>query len=264
MPGKTEPITNLRLVFSKGTEAHKAMDHSGATRRHQCQAALDVLGGNESPNQPQSWTPTGFGLERDRQTALLEAFANRNGLMMPIESLGIKHSGRMEHAVYRQMPFDGRAYKITKGTKFGFWPYCAPDAAAARTDEMFQLRPATPAQYLTRLITWDEITPDMTEFEGCSRLDGNFGIVTSQHWYEARNATWKEIKGWMTDLGYLPVRAHSWDDPACFYNPNDNLAIFDMSTSNVVWSEGQFLPIDIIPLYPTGELRQLIGQVLGL
>lgn len=64
------------------------------------QAALDVLGRDVRANQPQSWTPAGFALERDRQTTELNAWTVTHQWLINAEDLGPRHSGRMEHCVF--------------------------------------------------------------------------------------------------------------------------------------------------------------------
>ncbi len=246
------------------TRAREAMVRARSARRHSRQAALDVLGGNESANQPQPWTPAGFGLIRDQQIAVLENFADREGLWIDFPSLGKRHSGRMEHAVFRPVPFEGTAFKATKGTKFGFYPYCPRNVVSSSAEDLFEMRPATPAQYLARLEVWDEFAFGITRFEGFTRLDGNFSIVTSQTWYEARNATWLEISDFLRELGFLPVRSGFCDDPTRWYHPGQDLALFDVGQSNILWSDGMLFPIDVVPVHPDDFMRAQLRSVLRL
>lgn len=166
----------------------------------------------------------------------------------------------MEHAVFG-LPVDGSSvFKATKGTKFGFYPHCPPNVVSSRPDELFEMRPATPAQYLVRLIEWDAISPRLNRFIGFTRLDGCFSIVTSQTWFEARNATWKEIGDFLDGLGFVPVRADVYENATTWYHPAQNLALFDVGSSNLIWSAGHLVPIDIIPVRPADHMREILRQ----
>lgn len=122
------------------------------------------------------------------------------------------------------------------------------------------MRPATPAQYLARLVWLDALHPDLNRLEGFSLLDGHFSIITSQPWFAARNGTWAEIKHWLSDLGFRAVRDDIYDDPTRWYHPGQNLALFDVGESNVIYSEGRLIPIDIIPMRPQGLLRKTLER----
>lgn len=78
-------------------------------------------------------------------------------------------------------------------------------------------------------------------------MDDHFAIVTSQPWFVARNATWREISDHLRALGYLPVRSDSYDDPTRWYHPAQDIAIFDVGTSNILWSDGHLLPSTSFP-----------------
>ena len=261
MPGDAEQDANVSHETDARRRTRETLDLRRETGRDQLQAAIDVLGGEESADQPQPWTPAGFGLERDRQIVLLERFADYHGLWIDSEALGPRHSGRMEHSVFGTPKDGATVFKATKGPKFGFWPQCPQNVVSSRLDELLGMRPATPAQYLVRLQVWDEISPGMNQFVGFTRLDGLFSIVTAQTWYESRNATWREISTFLRGLGFVPIRSDSFEDPTRWYHPAQNVAIFDVGESNIIFSDGQLLPIDIVPLYPTGDLKDLLCEV---
>ncbi len=122
------------------------------------------------------------------------------------------------------------------------------------------MRPATPAQYFSRFSLLDSLYLDLNRLEGFAQLDGHFSIITSQSWYVARNATWPEIGRWLRELGFRPVRDDVYDDPTRWYHAEQNLALFDVGESNVLYCDGQLVPIDIIPMRPQGFLRETIER----
>jgi hypothetical protein len=126
------------------------------------------------------------------------------------------------------------------------------------------MRPATPAQYLERLTTWDEIAFDLTRFEGFTEMDDSFSIVTSQTWFEGRNSTWKEIKTDLLDRGFRAVVSDAFDDPTRWYHPEQDLALFDVGESNILWVDGVLVPIDIVPVHLRGLLRDQLHRWLKL
>ena len=97
----------------------------------------------------------------------------------------------------------------------------------------------------------------MNEFCGFTQLDGQFSIVTAQTWYQARNATWREISLYFRERG-VPIRSDPYEDPTRWYQVGQNLAVFDVGESNVLNADGVLLPIDIIPLRPVGHLHQVL------
>lgn len=166
----------------------------------------------------------------------------------------------MEHAVFRGRMAGALAFKATKGERFGYWPSFAAEVVSTRLDECLLMRPATPAQYFSRLILLDTLCTGLNRLEGFSLLDGHFSIITSQVWYAARNATWTEISRWLRGLGFRPVRDDVYADPTRWYHAEQNLALFDVGESNVLHSEGQLVPIDIIPMRPHGLLREALRR----
>jgi hypothetical protein len=189
---------------------------------------------------------------------LLKDWATDEKLWIPISELGSRNSGRMEHAVFGEQTAGHIVFKATKGPKYGFWPFLDESIVSTRLDEVLLMRPATPAQYLQRLLLLDSLYPDLNTLQGFTMLDGHFSIVTSQPWYDARNAIWPEISAWMQERGFIEVRSEVYDDPTRWYHPEQNLALFDVGGSNILHSGGQLVPIDIIPMMPAGALQDFL------
>ncbi len=259
MPG--DSTFETRRQASEGSAAGEAVDYEGSRSSFGLQAALDVLGGEGGADQPQPWTPAGYAVVRDQQISILSDWATRDNLWISTEALGARNSGRMEHAVFGGSTAGKGAFKATKGAKFGFWPFIDAVVVSTRLDEYLVMRPATPAQYFLRLTILNTLHPGLNSLKGFSLLDGHFSIVTSQPWYDARNATWKEISQWLGGLGFKPVRDDIYADPTRWYHAEQNLALFDVGESNVLFSEGLLVPIDIIPMRPQGLLRETLERV---
>ena len=244
----------------QGLPADPTVVRSRRTRSIGFQAALDVLGGEGGADQPQPWTPAGFAIERDRQIALLSDWATDENLWLLAAELGQRNSGRMEHAVLGERSPGTFVFKATKGPKFGFWPHLDETVVSSWLDEFLVMRPATPMQYLSRLQRLEQLSPGLNWLQGFAMLGGKFSIITSQPWYAARNVTWAEIKRWMDERGFIPVRSDVYDDPTRWYHPEQNLALFDVGESNVIHSDGELVPIDIIPMQPDGALLDFLSD----
>ncbi|WP_395745750.1 hypothetical protein [Prosthecobacter sp.] len=255
-----EPPLETSHPDQGGSAAGQALDHEGTSDGSGLQAALDVLGGESGADQPEPWTPSGYAVVRDQQIGLLSEWAASHGFWISQDELGRRNSGRMEHAVFGGLTAGKLAFKATKGTKFGFWPFIDSQTVSTRLDEYLIMRPGTPAQYLLRLLLLNILHPDLNRLKGFAQLDGHFSIITSQPWYDARNAAWAEIKRWLSDLGFKPVRDDIYSDPVRWYNAEQNLALFDVGESNVLYSDGQLVPIDIIPVRPQNALREALER----
>lgn len=48
------------------------------------------------------------------------------------------------------------------------------------------------------------------------------------------------------------------------HHPAQDIALFDVGTSNMLWSEGYLLPVDIIPVHPDADMRARLLEVLGI
>lgn len=255
MPGDPNAVARHD---QKGLRTDQALDHPRANACLGFEAALAILGGEGGTDQSQPWSSAGFAVERDRQIAQLTDWSTDERLWIPVVDLGQRNSGRMEHAIFGERIAGEYVFKATKGPKFGFWPQFDSSVVSTRFDEFLVMRPATPTQYFTRLLLLESLYMDLNRLQGFSILDGHFSIITSQPWYACRNATWAEIKAWMKQRGFIPVRADIYDDPTRWYHPEQNLALFDVGESNIIHSDGELVPIDIIPMQPDGPLLDFL------
>jgi hypothetical protein len=102
----------------------------------------------------------------------------------------------------------------------------------------------------------EQLSPGLNGLAGFTRLDGLFSIVTTQRWYAARNATWKEIGAYLRGMGFQPVRSDVYEDPTRWFHPAQNIALFDVGQSNIIVCGEELVPIDIVPVMPDAFMRE--------
>lgn len=165
--------------------------------------------------------------------------------------------GRMEHdLIYRGIP-PKRVMKITKGPKFGFYPYCDPNLVSGMVSDWFELRAGTPLQYLRRMALTDELFPALGHrLEGFAMLDGQFRIVISQRFVDPVAASPEAIAKFFKRAGFAPLLPEAW------YRAADNVAVFDTGTTNILEFARRLFPIDILPIRPGGFMLKRIHEAL--
>lgn len=67
--------------------------------------------------------------------------------------------------------------------------------------DWFGVLPATPSQYFQRLLLGNRLYPGLNALEGFCEWEGRFCIVTSQPFIAGRNASDREIAGFMKARG---------------------------------------------------------------
>ena len=220
--------------------------------------ARAYLGANDGAGGSEPWTVKGWPLTRERQTRILREWAVKQGLWIQAEALGEIQWGRMEHDLFKVVGGTGiRMGKITKGAGFGRHPFCE-DLVSGMVSDWFQARPGSPLQYLERLeLVNRRLFPGMNRLEGFSEMDGRFVIVTSQPFFAGRDSTHREILEWFSSRGFEPVCDGTW------FCPDDGLAVFDAGRTNLVFSEGRPVPIDVIPMVAEGRFLSRLEEAVG-
>ena len=217
-------------------------------------ASENVCGGKLGTDRPEPWTPEGFRIAKESEIAKLREWADAENLWVKIEWLGEFRDGRREHHLYRREDVLDVAFKITHGAGFGLCP-ANRDVVSGMISDWFAVFPATPSQYLRRLILSNLIYPGMNALEGFCEIDGRFVIVTSQPFIAGRNATPLEIQRFMKARGFAKLCDATW------FRPTDNLAIFDVGGSNLFATEsGELVPIDVIPIQADGSLGERLQE----
>lgn len=222
-------------------------------------AACSYLGANDGTGGSEPWTVKGWPLTRERQTGILREWAHSEGLWIPFDELGEIQRGRMEHDLF--LVEDGvkkRMGKITKGAGFGRHPFCE-DLISGMMSDWFQARPGSPLQYLRRMeLVNTRFFPGMNRLEGFSEVDGRFVIATSQPFFAGRDSTHREITDYFSERGFDPVCEGIW------FCKNDSMAVFDAGRTNLVFSEGRPVPIDVIPMIAEGRFLERLEEAVTL
>ena len=110
--------------------------------------------------------------------------------------------------------------------------------------------PATPLEYLDRLMLQNRIFGDNLRFVGIAGHAGQRRLVTRQDIVRGRPARWEAIVGMMSDLGFTKLRHNhgiGYEDSYAFLR--DDAVVFDLRPANVfVTDDGIVVPIDCIPV----------------
>jgi hypothetical protein len=242
-----------------GREPVRGFDLSTA-----CSVLKRVLGRRGS----ERWTAVEFGPERDREIACLEEWAGAEGGWLKPEGKLLWDSSEKfgEH----HLRFRGtRVFKATKRheksqiLRFGVYPIIS-GRALQNPAEQISLGSGTPSQYLARLellnhwCSLPEAGSVLTRLEGGIRVNGEFSIITSQPYFKPdRQLQETEIANWLSGLGFRCVTAGIW------YGSAQNLALFDVKPSNVILSQGRFIPVDLIPIQPSGAMKHVLNAAIA-
>ena len=134
-------------------------------------------------------------------------------------------------------------------------------------------RRATVREYLQRLHRQQRVLADTVEILG-TVLQRNEqgaavpGIVTAQKFRAGTPPLPEEISAYMQALGFLHVPmgliALKYLSDFSYYSAPHNLLVSDCRSANFVKAENGLAVIDVIVQRPTGQLRQLLRQSLGI
>jgi hypothetical protein len=227
-----------------------------ATGTTALEAAEAFLAGNLGRDGTESWSSDAFGRERDREVACLESWAKAHNLWLPTSVLRGQRLGGQEHDVAPIKNPKARILKNTKGGFFGVYPLADPLVAAGRPSDRFMIRPATPHQYLRRLILQNQLVAGLNTFEGCTMLSGRLSVIITQPFFAGEPAAEAKSEAFFRKVGFRPICSGAW------YHPKENFAVFDASPNNVFDCNGAIIPFDVVALHPGGELRAAILSVL--
>ena len=124
----------------------------------------------------------------------------------------------------------------------------------------------TPYQYLTRLELLNRWCSGpsvpggmvLTRLEGFAKVAGRISIITSQHFFQRdRHMDDASLSNWLREMGFQSVTTGIW------YDPDMNLALFDVKPANVILCQGVVIPVDVIPFEPQGHMRDVLNQAVA-
>lgn len=190
-------------------------------------------------------------MNSEREIGVLREFADQGKLWVDPGALGRFHRGRREHDLFGYGT-QAWVFKITRGAGYGLFP-TPLDVVSGMISDWFGVLPATPSQYFQRLFLGNLLYPGLNRLEGFCEWEGRFCIVTSQPFIAGRNASEREIAGFMNARGLVRLCEATW------FRPDDHLAIFDVGGSNLFIDEaGDLVPIDVIPVVAEGALLETL------
>lgn len=209
----------------------------------------------------QSGAELEVGAEWNQQLAALTSWATEAALwvhhLVPPE---LKDAGTREHYLFHRDEEPDRIFKITKGPGFGVFPNVRKGISRkGPVRYWFVDRAASPLEYLQRLWLLNarmlvhldrQVYPVLTRLEGFAMQNENLRIVTSQPIFEGIPATQNEIAKWLIKQGFDFIKAFTW------FRQDDGLAVFDTWHENVMATNGQIVPFDVIPIQAEGPLLE--------
>ncbi len=231
-------------------------------------AARGLLGRVLGRCGSEHWTALEFGSQRDREIACLEDWARDVGAWLEpkgrllwdtSDKFGEHHLRFLNKRVFKAT----KRHENSQTLRFGIYPFFS-GRAQQNPAEQIHMGSGTPFQYLARLELLNdwcgpmEEVSALTRLEGFIRVNGEFSIITSQpRFVRDRHLEEPEISAWLSGLGFRCVTAGTWYDPA------QNLALFDVKPSNVILSQGRFIPIDLIPIQPSGVMKYVLAAAIS-
>jgi len=171
-----------------------------------------------------------------QQDCLIEWFKRKSQILSSSYCRRYRHfGGGAEHEVFFDLN-NRLAIKTTHPNKFGWSAAC-------------ESVPATPLEYLTRLLYQNWFFGDDIQLIGALTGDDHMEVVTSQPWISGDKtrppASDEQIIQYFATKGFQ--KSEQFPGGGFFYNPELNVVAADAHSRNVlVSSQGQITPIDIV------------------
>ena len=196
-----------------------------------------------------------YRIERDA----LPGWARSSGcLLAGSDYLSRVTGGGAEHAVF----FDPEAQAYVKITRrFGLTT--GTDFRIGKRTQKYLavpfVRPATPLEYLERLVLFNEVFGDDIHVAGVI-AEPEPAIVTTQPVIRGRDASPAEIVSCMAALGFAPLDdvVVGRRDSASFFRAADSVAVFDAHGENVIAAKTGIAPIDLFVIRAGEDLRAFL------
>lgn len=204
----------------------------------------------------------------DEQSKAIVRWADENGVAIrrrpwTLNPTSPNNKGGAEHDVFFDKPSQ-QVIKTTKLGQYGMWPQIRdiPTTRDGPTEKEWTLSRATPEQYVQRLDGIEKLFGIKTPIHGVivePTVGGKMlpSLVTSQPDIQGETVPESEIEKELKNKGFLKIS----DDSASYYRPEDNTAVLDAHSGNMVRDgDGRLRGYDTIVMEPDGELRQLFER----
>lgn len=244
-----KPVSEESQRSSPDGEDEAALpdDLGGRRTADLLRAAYSFLRGQVDSDPTESWTPARWRKACTEQTALLRDWAYENNLWIEASHLGRIETGRMEHDLLPDRDPDVRMWKTTKLVGYGRQPAFDAQLVSGMVSDWFPSYPGTPLEYLNRLHCSNfYLYPELNRLEGFSEFGGLFRIITSQPFFKGRNAITSEVDSFFSKADFTKL-CHG-----VYFQADENLAVFDAGSTNLIIANEGVIPIDVIPILAEG------------
>ncbi len=213
----------------------------GTTTSGALESAQTHLAGSTQPNRAES-SPAGRARQLADEFRSLVKWAQACGRLITADSYMQPDELGAEHRVYYRADRHV-AIKVTNTGRCGM------------TYIKGQSESALPHEYLERWRLHNHIFGDDVELEGLIQTPAGISLVVSQRWIAGTVPEDGQIDLLMRGLGFVPT-----DYLESYYNTETGIAVLDCHDGNfILGNDGRNYPIDVIPLVPDSETKQLMG-----
>lgn len=162
--------------------------------------------------------------------------------------------GGSEHDIWE---LEGCMWKVTRPDRFG-WTVLA---GSSGTPEVME---ATPLEYLVRWQISNLILGDAVRLRGVHSDEWGTRIIISQPFIAGTYPDSLQVRELMRTLGFhfVPSFSVGAQPDSTYYNPDLNIALFDATTDNFIFSKGTPIPVDIIPVTVGPKLRSQLLKLM--
>lgn len=163
--------------------------------------------------------------------------------------------GGSEHDIWE---LDGCMWKATRPNHFG-WTVLAGDG------EMPEVMEATPLEYLVRWQISNRILGDAVRLRGVHSDGSGTRVIISQPFIAGTYPDSLQVRELMRTLGFhfVPSFSVGAQPDSSYFNTDLNIAFFDATTDNFIFSEGIPIPVDIIPVKVGSKLRSQLLKLMA-
>lgn len=175
----------------------------------------------------------------------------------PPTDKGVRFGEGGEHHVYHRPGEDF----VTKATHSGNYGQVL-DQMGPEEGYRFNLRPASPSEYLTRLALTNNVFGDDIKVAGYERTPEGPSIITTQPLMEGPHPKKARVEAFLRRNGFAPMDEKLYDNKTInptkrpWYRPSDGVVVVDAKPQNFVLHNGKVTPVDLmIQLVPDAVMN---------